>query len=433
MAWISLLGILVSIALFVFLCFKGIRVFVATILVSIIVILSSGLNPLETLQASYMPAMSNFLMKYLLLFILSALFGKVMEDSGSVRKIAQSLSALTKKTKHPKFWASMSLPIFYLLLSYVGISGFTIIFTVLAIGYALFKELDVPWLMYPYGSAGIMWAICLGGNIYNTNIVASNGFGTSLYAAMGMSIVCFIVFGIVLALCAMWDLKKYEKRGEGFLPSGQPMLENEPKLSLSSAELPHLILAILPLLAPIAMLAIFKVDVLVSMLTAILLCIALNFKRIKNIKEMINTGCTSAIMPMINVCGAVGFVSVIKLTAGYALVLDALYKLPPLLSALSLGMIMSSVVGSSISALGPIIDDLVKMYASAGVGPEAATRLTTMSVNAYMVPHNSGVVNALSLNKLNFAKGAWVYFKSTFIPGFCALLAGVLMVKLGLV
>ena len=96
-------------------------------------------------------------------------------------------------------------------------------------------------------------------------------------------------------------------------------------------------------------------------------------------------------------------------------------------------LIMSAVVASSTSVLSPIIEDLTQLYSAAGIGAEAAHRLTTMSICAYMTPHNSGVVNALSLNKLSFAKGAWIYFYTTFVPGICALVVGVALVLAGIV
>lgn len=430
MEWLSLIGIVLAIALFVFFCFKKVKVFVSTIIVSIVVMVLSGLPVLETMTGTYMSGFGKFMTNYLLLFLLSALFGKVMEDSGSVRKIAVCVSDFAKKRRNPQFWAAFSLPVFYCLLSYVGISGFTIIFTVLAIGRDLFKELDVPWWMYPYGSAGIMWAICLGGNIYNTNIIAANGFGTTLFAGMGMSVICFIVYGVVLALLCLHDLNKYKKKGEGFLPSGAPMLEA--KMKEASSELPNLLVAVIPLVLPIVLLAAFQVNVLVSMLAAIVACVLLNIKHIHNVKDTVCDGCAAGIMPLVNVCAATGFVSVIQATTGYALAMDALTQLPALASALGLGLIMSAVVASSTSALSPIIGSLVEMYSSAGIGAESAHRLSTMAVCTYMTPHNSGVVNALSLNKLSFAKGAWIYFYTTFIPGVCALAVGILLVLTGI-
>ncbi len=431
MEWLSLISIILAVGLFVFFCFRKMKVFISTIIVSFVVIILSGLPILETITGTYMSAFGNFMTKYLLLFLLSALFGRVMEDTGSVQKIANTVVVFAKKSKNPQFWAAFSLPIFYCVLSYVGISGFTIIFTVLAIGRDMFKELDVPWWMYPYGSAGIMWAICLGGNIYNTNIIASNGFGTGLYAGMGMSVVCFIVYGVVLALLCRHDLKKYKKRGEGFLPSGAPMLDA--KLKAAREDIPNLFVAVLPLILPIVLLAAFQVNVLVAMLIAIIVCVLLNLKRVHAPMATIGDGCAAGIMPLVNVCAATGFVAVIKAASGYSVIMNALYSLPELGSALGLGLIMSAVVASSTSALSPIIDDLVKMYTDAGIGMSEAHRLSTMSVCTYMTPHNSGVVNALSLNKLDFAKGAWIYFYTTFVPGVCALAVGVVLVLIGVV
>jgi len=97
------------------------------------------------------------------------------------------------------------------------------------------------------------------------------------------------VLAIGLALCVIWDLGKYEKRNEGFLPSGQPMLDSEVKVERPDGNLPHLIISLLPLLTPVVLLAAFKCDILASMFFAIVLCVVLNIKRIVNIKVLQDT------------------------------------------------------------------------------------------------------------------------------------------------
>ena len=87
-----------------------------------------------------MDGVGGFLKNYLLLFMLSALYGKVMEDSGAVRRLTLSLTKLIKKRKNVKFYATCLLPLFYTILGYCGISGFVMVFAVVALGRELFSE-----------------------------------------------------------------------------------------------------------------------------------------------------------------------------------------------------------------------------------------------------------------------------------------------------
>src|SRR5262245_12011855 len=88
MSLVGLIGILVGLGLLVWLAFRGWRVLLLAPLAALIVALFSGEPLLAHWTQTFMGAAAAFLGQFFPLFLLGALFGKVMEDSGSVAAIA---------------------------------------------------------------------------------------------------------------------------------------------------------------------------------------------------------------------------------------------------------------------------------------------------------------------------------------------------------
>lgn len=431
---LSVIGIILGVAVFVFLSFKRVNMFIGTIAASLVVAILSGMNPITAILDTYNTGFAGFISSWFLVFCMSAVFGRVMEDSGCARKIGLSLANLTKRSKkNAKFLSVLILPLFYFFLSYSGINGFVVVFTVLAIGRELFHEVDAPWILYPYGSAGIMPAIMLGGSLYITNLMSAEGFGTPLTSMMGLSIVCAIVCAVVMVIMLYFDLKKFERRGEGFLPSGAEIMKVQIGNARPMEELPNLVISFICLFAPVVSILLFDLEPVLGLLIGTILCVILNFKKFDNLLTTLSGGVTSSAAPIVNVCAAVGFGAVIKVTSGFTLIYDLIDKLPDLYGGILLSLIFCSVIGSSSTHLPVVLPDIVEKFAAAGLSAEMGHRLTTLSVFTYMVPHNSGPVNAITLSRINFAQAAWIYFKTAALPGFCALVVALVAMRLGIV
>ncbi len=433
MGTLSVIGIVLGVAAFVFLSFKRVNMFIGTIAASLIAAVLSGFDPYTAITDTYITGFSGFIKTWFLVFCLSAVFGRTMEDSGCARKLGLSLANLTRKSKkNVKFLSVLILPLFYFFLSFSGINGFVVVFTVLAIGRELFSEVDAPWILYPYGSAGIQPAIILGGSLYITNLMAADGFGTPLTSMMGLSVVCAVVCAAVVVVMLWFDLKKYEKRGEGFYPSGTEIM----KVQLTvrpEEELPPLWNAVVCLLSPVATILVFNLPPVLGLLIGTVLCSVLNWKRFANLLTTISQGVTASAAPIVNVCAAVGFGAIIKITPGFQLIYDLINQMPSLYGGLLMNLIFCSVIGSSSTHLPIVLPNVVEKFAQAGLSAELGHRLCTMSVFTYMTPHNSGPVNAISLSKIDFPTAAWLYFKTSALPGLCALLVALAAMKLGIV
>lgn len=429
----SLIGIIFAVVVFIYMAFKRINILFNTVVASIIIMVTGDLPVLDTMKNIYMAGFGGFIKGYLLLFMLSGIFGKIMTDSGAARSIALGLAGLVRKSKkHQKFLTVIILPIFYFILSFAGVSGFVLVFTVISIGRELFEECNIPWKLYCYGSAGIYPALVLGGSAYSTNIIATNGFNVEPTAAMGLSIILTGVIWLVLAVLIFLDVKKIEKEEEGFLPSGEHIKKLQIAEQMPVEKLPKVILALLPLLTPIVMIIGFKQDVLVALASACILAVVLFFKKYENVNKTLSDGITSAGLPLIFVSGAVGLTTIIKAAPGFSLIINSLEGLPGMFGGVAMVMLATGVVASSSSSLPTFLPEISTQMLGAGLSSEVAARMTVVSGMTYMTPHNPGVINAVALTKLDFKQAAGIYFKSTTLPGIAAVAVGVILISMGI-
>ena len=435
MAYLSLLGIVAAVAIFIFMSMKRFSVYMSAIAATIVLTVFSQMNPYSILNESFMAGMSGFMRSYFILFLVSALFGRVMDETGSARSIALTLARLTKRSKSgQKLLTVMILCVFYTIMSYVGISGFVIAFTLLYIARDLFKEIDMPLWLYPYGSAGIFPAYALGGSLSTVNIVATQGFGVTLTAGFGLSVIAFVVYYIVLIVLVQLDIRKAAKREEGFLPSGGPLLtlQNQ-KAARPDEELPGFFKAFFPLLVPTIVITVFELDAVLALVIATVLCLLLNMKSIKSLPTTLTEGLGNGVLPIINVSCANGFARVIQSTAGFAIIVALIEPLPGLLPSMIMMSGMTFCVGSMTAFLGSFMEILHQWMLPLGISPELCARLLCIAGFTFMMPHNAGVVNGVTLSKLDFRTGIWIYFKGTTIPGLCGLVVCVVLVTLGIV
>lgn len=430
---ISLIGIIVAVAIFILMAFKRYNILLNTIVASIIIMVTSQLPVVTTMKTVYMAGFGAFMKGYFLLFILSAIFGKLMSDSGAARSIALMLAKLVKKSKNnQQFFTVLILPIFYFALSYAGVSAFVLVFTVISIGRELFEECDVPWKYYCYGSAGIFPAIVLGGSLYSTNIIATEGYGVAPTAGMSLSIILCAVIWIVLALLIKLDMNKLAKTNEGFLPSGAPIKQLQIAEQIKEEDLPNPFLSMVPLVIPIIMIILFSADVLVSLTAASAFVLVAFFKQFKSIKQSLSDGISAAGMPLIYVSGAVGLTTIIKAAPGFEVVVQYLDGLPGVFGGVVMVMLTTAIVASSSSSLPTFLPDISAQMLGAGLSSEIAARLTVVSGFTAMVPHNPGIINAVALTKLDFKSAAWLYFKAMTIPGFVATVVAITLISLGI-
>src|SRR5699024_4123289 len=85
---ISVIGLILALAMLIVLTMRGINIIVAAVFCSVILSLTGGLSILDALTEHYMTGFTNFFKSWFIIFLLGAIFGKVMEDTNGARAIA---------------------------------------------------------------------------------------------------------------------------------------------------------------------------------------------------------------------------------------------------------------------------------------------------------------------------------------------------------
>ena len=238
---ISVIGMVLGVAVLIYLTFKGVNGFVASLVGSVIVIVSSGLPFWGTLTGTYAASLGSTFGSYLFLFTIGSAYSELMKKSGAAESIANFLFAFLGV----KATVAGTLIITFLL-AYGGVNAFIIIFAVYPVAVPMFRKANVSKLLMPaiflYGA--VVLNVVTPGAPSMLCIALSEKLGVTTFAAPTMAIVLLVVafgFGIFYFT---WASNSLRARGIGFVAS-----ESDAELiagSTSGKELPPIHLAILP-------------------------------------------------------------------------------------------------------------------------------------------------------------------------------------------
>src|SRR5688572_9060574 len=190
----------------------------------------------------FMDKMVGFLKLYFPVFVLGALFGKLIELSGFSRSIIASTIRLFGAGR-----AMLSIVAVCALLTYGGVSLFVVVFAVYPFAAELFRQGNIPKRLIPGTIALGAFTFtmdALPGTPQIQNIIPTAFFGTDSWAAPWLG-VAGAVFILIVGLSYLeWRRRVALKNGEGY--GDAAALVNEPAAFVGGA-LTHPLIAILPL------------------------------------------------------------------------------------------------------------------------------------------------------------------------------------------
>lgn len=192
---LALLGILLSLVLLITLAYRGHSVIAVAPLAASVAVIMSGAPLLASYTQVFMPALGGFMAAFFPLFLVGAIFGRLMTVSGYARDLAGWISGLLG----PKF-AILVTVLATALLTYGGVSAWVVVFTIFPIATSLFEEADIPKRLMPAAIAlGIFTfaTAALPGSPQIHNTIPTKFFGTNTFAAPGLGLLgAIIVFGL---------------------------------------------------------------------------------------------------------------------------------------------------------------------------------------------------------------------------------------------
>src|SRR5499433_1220047 len=210
----GLIGILLGLALLIWLALRGWSV----LLLAPAAALLAAAFALEPLLANwtqtFMGSAAVFLAQFFPLFLLGALFGKLMDDSGCVSAIASFMPERVGERR-----AVLAVVLAGALVTYGGVSLFVAFFVLVPMAQAVFRAASIPRRLMPAAitlGTSTFTMSALPGTPAIQNAIPMPFFGTTPFAAPGLGI---IASAIMLGF-GLWWLRRAEaaarRAGEGY-------------------------------------------------------------------------------------------------------------------------------------------------------------------------------------------------------------------------
>ncbi|MFJ3388721.1 GntP family permease [Lysinibacillus sp. NPDC086135] len=402
----SLITIVISLILLIVLALRGFSIIIIAPAVSLFVMVTNGFPILETFQDTYMTGFIGYVQKYFLIFLFASMFGKLMDDSGAARQIANLLLLIIGKNS--KYKVLVAIMVICAFLTYGGISLFVVVFAVLPIARPLFKELDIPWhlFMAPFFTGiGTFTMTMLPGTPSVQNIIPTKYLGTTVTAAPLLGIIA-AVFVIAINLWYMkFALKRSEQRKETYANMTNPEKDGQEGIKdlYEGRPLPNIVVSLVPPIALLVILNVFKIDITYTLMGVVVLTTILFWNYIEIKKNTLNEGAVSAILPIVNTSADVGYGSVIAITTGFSLFNEAMTQIPgsPLISLFLATTALAGITRSSSGGLGIAMEALSSTYLNLGLNPDAMHRVMAVASGGLdSLPHNGAVITILVASKL---------------------------------
>ncbi|MCX7111938.1 MAG: GntP family permease [Proteobacteria bacterium] len=445
----GLFGILLGLGLLVWLSFRGWSVLVLAPAAALVAALASGEPLLAHWTQTFMNSAGVFLAQFFPLFLLGAVFGKLMDDSGSVSTIAHFM---TEKLGPRR--AVLAVVLAGALVTYGGVSLFVAFFVIGPMAQTLFRAADIPSRLMPAAIAlgtSTFTMSALPGTPAIQNAIPMPFFGTTPFAAPGLGIIA----AVIMLGFGLWWLGSAEAKarlaGEGYgdilvAPdaAADDLLVRERATTASSfdpVEMHHsqrseqdssILVAILPLLVVILVnlamstLVLPRLDtsflaeaqwggkplsavsgiwsVIVALISAIALLIALNHRRLSALRDTVDAGANASALPVLSVASLVGFGSVVAAMPAFEAVRDWVLSIEGgLLVSLAVAInILAALTGSASGGMTIALDALGATYlqqaVALGIDPSLLHRVAVIGAGTLdSLPHNGAVVTLLAV------------------------------------
>ncbi|GGF20068.1 transporter [Aliidongia dinghuensis] len=429
----SLVICLAALAFLMFVAYRGYSVILFAPVAALGAVLltdPSAVAPIFT--GLFMEKMVGFVKLYFPVFLLGAVFGKVIELSGFSQSIVSSVISLVGRSR-----AMLSIVLVCAVLTYGGVSLFVVVFAVYPFAAEMFRQSDIPKRLIPGTIALGSFSFTmdsLPGTPQIQNIIPTTFFKTNTWAAPTLGVIgTLFILGAGLSYLE-WRRRAAVRAGEGY-GTGHT---NEPE-ALPQERLANPALAILPLIAvglfnkqftdfiphaygasadvtltpgahPVTqqvsqVTAIWAVEG--ALLIGILLVLATAYRQVAGrFAEGSKAAVAGALLAAMNTASEYGFGAVIAALPGFLAISDALKAIPnPLvneaISVTSLAGITGSASGGMSIALAAMSEQFIAAAQAAHIPMEVLHRVASMASGGMdTLPHNGAVITLLAVTGL---------------------------------
>ena len=393
---LSLIGLIGGLGLLILLTIRGMNLFIAAPLCALIVAVTSGLPIFigdSNFVTTYMQGFTGFIASWFFMFLLGALFGKFMEDTGAADAVARWI--VEKLGFHR---AVLAVVLACAILTYGGVSVFIVAFSVYPMALSLFKDANLPRRFIPatlaFGS--VTFTMTSAGSPEIQNWIPIKYLGTSPFAAWEVS----IVVAVFMALFGYWWLKKMITKA---VDNGERFEARATDPEIPVRDYPHPMTGIIPLLVVLVLSftlheSLAQLALIVALGGGVLTLMAINFQHFHNLPQAVNLGTTGALLAIGNTAAVVGFGSIAKATEAFQATVEIMTQIPgnELIGAAIAVSVIAGLTGSASGGQAIALPLVGPHYIDAGVDPEELHRIVSISSGALdSLPHNGYVVTTI--------------------------------------
>ena len=442
----GLLGIFLGLALLLGMSFRGWSVLLLAPAAALIGAAFSGEPLLAHLTQTFMEGAARFVAQFFPIFLLGAVFGKLMEDSGSVSAIADFM---TRKLGAER--AILAIVLAGAFVTYGGVSLMVAFFVIVPMAQALFRVAAIPLRLMPATIAlgtSTFTMTALPGTPAVQNTIPMPFFGTTPFAAPGLGV---LASAIMLAFGLWWLTRaaaRARAKGEGYSVAVAATLDDEflrerasAATAFDPAEIIHagrpatpppILLAALPLLGVVfvnlsmSLLVLPRLDfsflaeerfggtslaavagvwaVVLALAAATVVTIVINRRRLPMLRQTMDAGANASVLPIVSVACLVGFGSVVAALPAFSMVREWVLSVEggPLVSLAFATNVLAALTGSASGGLTIALDALgstyMQMAGDAGIDPALMHRVAVIGSGTLdSLPHNGAVVTLLAV------------------------------------
>ncbi|WP_201566537.1 GntP family permease [Psychrobacter immobilis] len=463
----STFAIVITLLLLMFFAYRGYSVLILAPIMATLAVFLSGdfLSSIPAYTDVFMGALSGFLLKFFPIFLLGALFGRLMADSGAATAIANTVVEKLGASK-----AILAVILVCAILTYGGVSLFVVAFAIYPIAKDLFKAADIPKRLIPAAIALGSFTFtmtALPGTPAIQNAIPIPYYNTNVFAAPILG----IIGGTIMFICGwLWlqsRARKANAAGEGYgqhdeedvggvgAEKKQAEVLDTHHTSFTVAMVPLVLVIVLNALLTYAIFPSLDFSglqtqfpdlniagslglwsIIISLVVAIIVLIVMRIGHWNNLQKTINRGTYDSMLPIFNTASEVGYGAVIASLAGFLIIRDSILNLTPdnpLISEAVAMTTLAGITGSSSGglsiALSTLGEDYLRMAVAAGIDPELMHRVAVMAAGGLdTLPHSGAVITLLAICGLTHKQS---YLNLAMVTMIIPLIAVVAVIILG--
>ena len=422
----DIFSIVLSLALLMFFAYRGFSVIIFAPIFAILAAVLSGKGALATYTHSFMPEAMNYAKVYFPIFMLGAVFGKVMEETGLAKSVAMYLIKTLGKER-----GILSIILSCVILTYGGVSLFVVVFAVYPFAASLFKEADIPKRLMPVSIALGAFTATMDSFPWSPqiqNVIPTTFYGTTTAAAPISGFIGGTLILVLGYLYVNWRVKQARANGEGYGVHDEKVVDQNAQepisfwvaiIPLASVLLINLFLTSRffvwdpNLLADFPGVSVNSIKgiwaLIIALLIGIILATGLGWRNLKTSSKLattLNAGAIGSLLAIMNTASEVGYGNVIKTLNGFAFIRDGLLAIKigggPLVSQAIAVTTLAGITGSASGGMSIALGAMGKTYLEwaneVGLSPEMLHRVASMASGGMdTLPHNGAVITLLAV------------------------------------